>query len=237
MIFPSLTFENTLQVDDKTRINASRSFVTQGETITNVEIQPEALSGYISVFNSDNDKWYLDWAYETEGSKTISVRITSDMGTKTKTYITDILTEAEDALLSDDNDILPYEPTLLRFLPKGKNSFKYAHRASQDKILAYLDEQRIYKNDKSRYTKHDLATITDPEFKYQFKQWSSFQTLLIIFESIQVSVNDVFEEKRQQYDNDMRQHRNRASLRLDQNGDGVLDNVVYNIRTARLIRR
>jgi hypothetical protein len=38
MIFPSLTFENTLQVDDKTRINASRSFVTQGETITNVEI-------------------------------------------------------------------------------------------------------------------------------------------------------------------------------------------------------
>jgi len=28
MIFPSLSFENVLQVDDKTRLNASKSFVT-----------------------------------------------------------------------------------------------------------------------------------------------------------------------------------------------------------------
>lgn len=31
MIFPSLSFENVLQVDDKTMFNASKSFVTAGE--------------------------------------------------------------------------------------------------------------------------------------------------------------------------------------------------------------
>ena len=237
MRFPDLRFENVLQVDDRTRLSASKSFVTGGETITNVEIQPDSLESFISVFNSDNDKWYLDWAYETEGIKTITVRLTTDVGTKDKTYTTNVLTEGEDALLSEDSDLYPYEPEIDRLLPKGKNSYKYAHRAAQDKIIAYLDEQRIYKNDNSRYTKHDLATITDPEFKYQFKQWSTFQTMLIIFESNQIAVGDVFEEKRQQYENEMRQHRNRASLRLDQDGDGVIDDLPYNIRSTMMVRR
>lgn len=237
MIFPSLSFENVLQVDDKTRLNASKSFVTAGETVTNVEIQPESSESFYSIYNSDDDKWFLDWAYETEGIKTISVRITTDLSTKTKTYQTNVLTEDEDALLSEDSDLYPYEPEIHRVLPKGKNSFKYAHRAAQDKIIAYLDEQRIYKNDNSRYTKHDLTTITDAEFKYQFKQWSTFQTLLIIFESNQIAVGDVFEEKRQQYENEMRQHRNRASLRLDQDGDGVIDELPYNIRSTMMVRR
>jgi hypothetical protein len=237
MIFPSLSFENVLQVDDKTRLNASKSFVTAGETVTNVEIQPESGESFYSVYNSDDDKWFLDWAYETEGIKTITVRVTTDVSTKDKTYQTNVLTEDEDALLSDDSCLYPYEPEIHRILPKGKNSFKYAHRAAQDKIIAYLDEQRIYKNDNSRYTKHDLVTITDPEFKYQFKQWSTFQTLLIIFESNQIAVGDVFEEKRQQYENEMRQHRNRASLRLDQDGDGVIDELPYNIRSTMMVRR
>lgn len=236
MMFPSLTYERVIQVDDKLRLDASLSF-SPDEIITDVEIKPSAADSFISVYNSNHDKWYLDWAYETDGVFSIEVRLTSAATTRTKTYDILVLTEEEDALLSDDNDLYAIEPTLKRYLPKGKNSFKYAHRVSQERIIAYLDEQRIWKSDKSRYTKQDLVDITDSDFKYQFKQWSTYQTLLLIFESLQLGVEDVFQEKREDYENQMRQHRNRASLRLDQDGDGVVDEGPYNIRSTRLLRR
>lgn len=232
MRFPSLTIETVVQVEDKTRLSAVRSFANNGETITDVEIEPEAGEGFISVFGSgDEDKWYLDWAYETEGIKTVSITLTTDIGTKTKTYDINVLTEEEDCLFSSDNDLYPYEPNIHKYLPRGKNSFIYVHRAAQTKILAYLDEQRIWKDDRTRYTKDDIVD------KEEFKRWSLFQTLLIIFESIQVSNADVFEEKRQQYEIDMREARNRAALRLDADGDGEVDDPPYDLVTTRLIRR
>lgn len=237
MIFPSLALETTLQVDDKTRLNASLSFATTGETITNVEIEPEALVGFISVFNTDNEKWFLDYAYETDGIKAVTVRVTTNAGTRSKVYNTDVLSVDNDALLSSDSDIYPYEPDINRYLPVGKSSFLYAHRASQTKILAYLDEQRIYKQNFERYTKQDLINITDPDFKEQFRLWSLFQTLLIIFEANQINVGDIYQEKRAEYEREMKQHRNRASLRLDSDGDGVLDDTPTNIRSTRMVRR
>jgi len=231
MIFPKNTHELVVQVDDKIRLDATLSFVTEGETITDIEIKPSATDSFISVMNDDYDKWYLDWAYEDEGEITVSLKITSDLGTKTKNYSITVLTEEEDALFSNDNDLIAYEPDLKRMLPQGKNSFIYAHRKAQEKILAYLDEQRIWKSDNTRFSKND---ITDKE---EFHRWSVFQTLLIIFESMQVSVNDIFQEKREQYDKDMREARNRASLRLDVDGDGNTDTVPYNIRSTMMVRR
>ena len=239
MLFPKLTFETVMQVDDKLRLDASRSFANDDENITDVLIEPESGSGFVSVYNNGNSqKWYLDWAYETDGFKDVSVQIVADSGTKTKIYSAaiNVLDEDTDALLSNDNDLLPYEPDILNYLPKGKNSYIYAHRKSQERILAYLDEQRIWKDQGEIYTKQDLVDV-GADIKDQFKQWSTFQTLLIIFESIQVSGGDIFQEKKAEYENLMRQARNRSSLRLDQNGDGVIDNVPYNIRSARLVRR
>jgi hypothetical protein len=238
-LFPKITFETVLQVDEKARLDTSLSFATDDENITDILIEPFAGAGYISVFNGGNkSKWYLDWAYETDGFKDVSVRIEADSGNKTKSYMAgiNVLTEDEDALLSNDNDLLPYETDILNYLPKGKNSYIYAHRKSQERILAYLDEQRMWKSDNSVYTKQDLVTLGS-DIQDQFKQWSTFQTLLIIFESIQVSNNDIFQEKKQEYENLMRQARNRSSLRLDENNDGVIDEVPYNIRSTRLIRR
>jgi hypothetical protein len=239
MLFPKLSFETVMQIEDKLRLDASLSFANDDENITDVLIEPEAGNGFISVYNAGNtSKWYLNWAYETNGFKDVSVRIIADSGSKTKIYTAaiNVLDESEDALLSDDNDLKPYEPDILNYLPKGKNSYIYAHRKAQERILAYLDEQRIWKADNSIYTKQDIIDLAG-EFKEQFRQWSTFQTLLIIFESIQVSGGDIFQEKKQEYENLMRQARNRSSLRLDQDGDGVIDEVPYNIRSTRLIRR
>jgi hypothetical protein len=230
MIFPKLNLETTLQVDDKTRLDASLS-TASGETIQNVEIRPEDSEAFVSVYNANAEKWYLDWAYETDGVKNVTIRITTNLGTKLKFYSIDVLTEEEDALFSYDSDLFPYEPNLLKYLPKGKNSFIYAHRAAQKKILAFLDEQRIWKIDNTRYTKEDIVD------KEEFNRWSIFQTLLIIFESSQVSNADIFQEKRLQYEADMKEARNRASLRLDADGDGNTDELPYNVRTTRLYRR
>lgn len=239
MLFPKLAFETVLQTEEKIRLNASLSFVTDDESITDILIEPSAGAGYISVYNNgDTDKWYLDWAYETDGFKDVSVRIEAVSGNKTKTYMAgiNVLTEDEDALLSNDNDLYPYETDIKNYIPRGKNSFIYAHRKSQERIISYLDEQRIWKDDNSRYTKQDIIDL-DGEFKEQFRQWSTLQTLLIIFESIQVSNGDIFQEKKQEYDNLMRQARNRAALRLDQDGDGVVDKNPYDMVTTRLVRR
>jgi hypothetical protein len=239
-LFPKLTFETVLQVDEKTRLDGGLSFATDDENITDVLIMPSATDVFISVYNGgDQDKWHLDWAYDTDGFVGVAIKIVADSGEKIKTYTAgvNVLTEDVDALLSTDNDILPFEPKIHRYLPRGKNSFIYAHRKAQERILAYLDEQRMWKNDKSRYNKLDLSTVTDPEFKDQFRQWSSFEALLIIFESFQVSSGDIFNEKKIEYTALRNGARTRSALRLDQNGDGTLDEAPYDIRTTRLYRR
>ena len=239
MIFPNLSIELVLQVEDKTRLDASRSFVTAGEVVTDVLIKPEATDSFISVFNADQERWFLDWAYITDGFKSIEIKIETDVTPlgRTRTYEINSLTKEDDSLFSGDADIMPYEPDILNYLPKGKNSFLYAHRKAQDIIIAYLDEQRIWKQDDTRITKQDIAAITDDEVRRQFKEWSSFQTLLIVFESFQISNDDVFQEKKLDYENMRNSARNRSALRLDLSGDAVLEPTPYDVRTLKMVRR
>lgn len=243
MIFPKLTLETVMQVEDKVRFDASLSFISgdAAEVITDVLIQPEATESFISVFNADSDKWYLDWAYQTDGMKDVIVRVESDLipAGRTRTYTVNCLSVDDDALFSGDDDLFAYEPDLMNYLPRGKNSYLYAHRKAQDKIIMYLDEQRIWKQDGSIFTKQDIAAtaLNDAEVKEQFRFWSTFETLLTIFESIQVSNTDIFQEKKLEYQALRDQARNRSALRLDSNGDGELDQTPYDIRTLRMIRR
>lgn len=238
MRFPILKNESIVQIKDKTRLDANESFVNAGEILQDIEVEPEAGSGFISIYNPDDEynhelDRYLDWAYTTDGTKVMSLRVTTDQGVTTETYNMEVISETDDALYSNDNDLYPYEPTIARYLPEGKSSFNYAHRASQSKIIAYLDEHRIWKKDGSRYTKADL--VDREEFRY----WSIFQTLLIIFESSQISTGDIFQEKRAEYEADMRAARNRGALRLDYNGDGIIDesSEKLNMSTTRMVRR
>lgn len=237
-IFPKLHLERVLQVDDKTRLDASGTFISGAtETVLSVEIKPEASGSYVDVYNTNQSKWFLDWAYETDGIKTVEVKVTTDLGFKSKTYEIIVLSEDDDCLFSDDNDLYTIEPTIRKYLPSGKNSFKYVHREAQTLIISYLDEQRIWKIDNTIFTKEDIASITDLEFKKQFREWSKYQTLLLIFESLQVGNDDIFQEKKLDYEKQMLIHRNRSSLRLDKDKDGIVDEIPYNIRSARMVRR
>lgn len=237
MIFPKLTLETVLQVEDKTRINASMSFVSAG-TITDILIKPEASESFISVFNSDPDKRFLDWAYVTDGIKTVTVRVETDTpANRDVDYQITVLSKSDDSLFSGDSELIGYEPDVLNYLPKGKNSYLYAHRKAQDIIIAYLDEQRIWNDDGSRITKEEIAAIADNDIRDQFKQWSTYQTLLIIFNSIQVSNDDIFEEKKRYYETLRDGARNRSALRLDLDKDTIIDTTAYDIRSVRMVRR
>ena len=236
-LFPNLTLETVLQVEDKTRLNASLSFAS-GENITDVLIKPELSDSFISVYNSDNEKWFLDWAFITDGSKVVTIRVETDTpSSRELTYDLAILSKEDDSLFSSDSDLIPHEPDILNYLPRGKNSYLYAHRKAQDIIISYLDEQRIWNEDGSRITKEQMSVITDNDIREQFKQWSTYETLLIVFNSIQVSDNDVFEEKKLYYTNLKNGSRSRSALRLDLNKDEVIDKLAYDIRTVRMIRR
>ena len=80
-VFPFIESEDILQTNDKTRINLSKSFVSKDESqITNVEVKPSLSESFISVYNQDENEWFLDWSYigDTTRVETITARITTD---------------------------------------------------------------------------------------------------------------------------------------------------------------
>ena len=78
----------------------------------------------------------------------------------------------------------------------------------------------------------------DPEVKAQFKKWSAFEALLIIFESSQVSDDDIFEQKRAYYTAQRNSVRGGiSSLRLNFNDDPAGEVQIADIRSTRMIRR
>ena len=111
MIFPKIECDLVVQVNDKFRINASKSYVPKGGlAIVKVEIEPEAGAGYIDVtgaspINSKN--WFLDWEYATDGSKVVSLKVTTNLVGPVEQIVTltvNCLLAAEDKLLSSDSD-------------------------------------------------------------------------------------------------------------------------------------
>lgn len=67
MIVSVLHHEEKLQLNDLTRIDASRSILVKGSLnpINSVKIQAGADAPEIEVFNANSKNWYLDWMFST----------------------------------------------------------------------------------------------------------------------------------------------------------------------------
>ena len=236
MIFPNLECEAIVQVNDKTRLNGSKSFITPDESaITLVEIEPESGNGYINVTGAaplDPLNWYLDWQYATNGTKTATIRVTTSGAPVTVTKTISVLSVVDDKLFSDDSDLIMHESEILRWVPVGRNSFKDMHRRAQQRILAWLDEKGHTDSSGARLTK---ASIVDVQ---EVKEWSIFLTLRMIFQSISNAVDDVFDKKAKYYESREAEARNRSALRYDYDGDGAISGDVEGVRisASRLIR-
>lgn len=64
MIFPHLEIEQKVQINDRSRLNAAKSFVSAGsDPLTSVLIKPGADETAVEVFNADSEQWFLDWEF------------------------------------------------------------------------------------------------------------------------------------------------------------------------------
>lgn len=241
-IFPILELESIVQENDKTRLDASKSFASGGSAITTLEICPDYVApeeedpDENTYYDVTEDKW-LDWQYSIEAANpetesreaTVRVRINyvapdpeadppveEDLGTSTTKIIT-VNSVDTDALFSTDDDLKRHEPDVLKYVPDGRATFKDVHRRAQTLILAWLDTQGFVD---ANATKLTLADILDPT---ELTQWSTMMALRLIFEGISNAVDDVFSKKAKTYLELEDFYRKRAILRIDTNSDGQLD--------------
>lgn len=230
-IFPNLILEATVQENDKTRIDGTKTFVSKDEAaITLVEIDPGD-GTYRSVTGSSTKDWYLDWQYSTEGDQTVNIRVTTDGAPVIASGTITVITAANDTLFSGDQDLTALEEEILRYVPKGRNSFLNVHRKAQSIILSELDERGIQNHDGTRITKDQIVEIDD------FNKWSTYLVLWLIMQDISNSVDDKFDQKAKMYKKRMDFHRERSFLRIDFNKDGDVDlGEQQTVRTARMIR-
>lgn len=224
-IFGNLHLEEKLQIDEKTRLDCSRSFVSNEAAISLMRIKPEDGGTFVTV---TTDK-YLDWAYETAGTKTITVEITTDGAAHEFTKTLTVVTEATDSLWSSDADLVQHEPDIMNYVPEGKNAFLNIHRLAQTRILAWLDEKKIWDDDNNKLTAAAVAAA-------DMAEWSKYLTLQYIFEGLSNSMDDIFHEKGLRYRALAETAASRAVLRLDIDGDGSTDEKINNF-TGLLLRR
>jgi hypothetical protein len=238
MIFPLIESEPILQVNDKTRINAVKSFISKDEAaITLVEIEPEASAGFINVTGSPvlSKNWFLDWSYATAGSKVATLRITTDGSPVTFTKTITVLTEADDKLWSADSDLQILEPDILNWVRQGRASFLDYHRTAQKRILEWLDNIKVWNKDGQPFTKSDITLAIAEE---DLKRISIYWTLEIIFNGLSNKPDDVFASKEMNYRKSRKElQADRSRIRVDYNLDGTIENgEQFQMRTIRLSR-
>lgn len=209
-LYPVLKTEGIVQVDDQTRLSALSCYANGGDTITQIEIDAGDGNGFIDV-TSDR---YLDVQYASDGDVTVQVRVN---GSDTASETLSVLSEADDLLFSSDRDLEVHEPEILRYVREGRNSYKDVHRRVQTLIIDWLDYNRYWKRDNVRFEKADLIDIID------FKQWSTYYVLQLIFEGLSDKNDDKWMEKAAVYKQLAESARQRGTFRLDRDGSGDID--------------
>lgn len=235
-LFPNIIFYDTvLQVNDKTRISAEKSYVSKDESsITSVFINPDIDSAsYIDVYDSsDSSQWFLDYEYASSGTKTVGVRIDNGSGPSSITGSISVLSSSDDRLFSVDQDLLAEEPDLMKWLPPWRTSYKYLHRRAQERMFAWLDENGYVDIYGDKFTKADVLD-TD-----ELNEWSKYMVLRMLFFSLSNQTDDIFHEKSKFYEAKEIKARKRYVLRIDIDADGAVDTFEdMQMNTGRVWRR
>lgn len=238
MIHISINSENIVQVNDKTRIDISKTFHTS-ESIKKIEVRPEVGADLIEVFDSvtmsdiRQDSLRVDWVYQTPGSESIEVVVTRDDDTtKSETKSIEILSIEQDKLFSNDDHLRALESEIERFLPEGKDSFNYLHRVAQNQILETLYDRGLVDINGDRLTKENIVQTKDLE------QWSKFLVLTLIFEDMVVSPDDIYAQKAGMYRGYAQTASNsKPFIKIDKALDGNIEDKKVSISTGSVVRR
>ena len=107
------------------------------------------------------------------------------------------------------------ESDILKYVPEGRSSFKYVHREAQNEILDWLFTNGYMKADTTPYTIDDIINVSE------FKFWSKYSTLRLLYEDFSKAPDDVFMQKAKRYENMAHTWRHKSVLHIDDNGDGI----------------
>lgn len=218
MIFPIIKAESILQVGDKTRIFAVESFISGQDTIDKVEIDPDSSGTYFEVTNPDPENWFLDWLYETPGSKTVKLKITdSALNEKEVTKDIQVLTAEEDALFSNDRELNKYFSGIRSYLPKGKTSYNHIHREVQSIIIDKLDRKQVRDDQGNRLSKD---VFKDNE---EVRMWATYLALEIILQDLSNEPGDKWEKDSMLFRDKAEVFEGKSYLRFDTNKDGTVE--------------
>lgn len=215
-IFATLQTDRIVQVGDKTRLDASHSFVAGADVISMIEIQPSDADIYIQV---PLDQPYLDWVYSTAGDVVVAVRVTVSSGDSTSASVGTadlaVLSAETDALFSSDSDLVAQEPSIRDLLPRGRSTFLNVHREAQELIMDAV-------NRKVSSASQNWLTPISVVDKREVREWSKYLTLHLIFEGSINTKDDVFYIKSSKYKGLADNASERSYIALDLNGDGTL---------------
>jgi hypothetical protein len=194
MFFPIITTDKIVQVGDRFRILADKSFQNGNDPVISVLIKPGASESFYQAYNAldtaDKSYWYLDWSYATSGAKTVELQITYGPTltptVKTSSFSVQCVTEAEDYLFSSDADLIGYQHDIMKYLPEHRSSWIFVHRITQKEILDYLDQKGRVNADGSKITKDQIVDLSE------VRATATFKTLRIIYESMSNAPDDFF---------------------------------------------
>lgn len=239
-LFPIIDCDSIVQVDDKFRIDASKSYKNPNESaISAVEIEPHTGLGFINITGdltkpNPELRWFLDYQYSSAGAKVVSLKITAGVSIVTVTKTVTVVTAATDNLFSTDDLIKEIQEDVYKLLPPGKATFKYKHRAAQNYILDWLWNNGYYKTVGTGIEPYVAADILDIEF---ISDWSAYVTLRMIYESAFSQVADIFKAKADDFKNKEERAREKFILRLDTDDSGdIQSNEGIQVTSRRLIR-
>lgn len=215
-VFPILEVEPIVQVGDKTRLNAFKSFIAPTDgTFDTVRIKPSASADFITVSEVDR---YLDWIYSASGVQTVTLLVVKSGASGEIEKDISVVTTAQDHLFSTDEDLRTHEPEILKWIVDGRSSFLDMHRRAQTLIMKWLDKEGYVDDFNNPFTKEAIVDIEE------VRQWSAFLVLKLIFEGLSNATDDIFHEKAKRYNGLMMEYRKKAILRLDTDGDGEAEN-------------
>lgn len=207
----ALTYSTSLDEDDKITISATGEF-------TIVDSKNWADIGFwtSSMVTLSNSSSYTGRRVRYL-TKKISLEVTTALGSATTDGYLSLYSVDGDHLFSEDSDLLPEEPDILKWLPIGRSSFKNVHRRAQELMLSWLDQQGYTDVFQDKFL---IDAVID---KSELTEWSKYLVLRLIFSSIRNAKDDTFEKKAKDYEALEVKARNRAMLRIDVDGDGTLD--------------
>ena len=167
------------------------------------------------------------WEFGTSGEQTLTVTITNkDTSQEVLSTTVTVMTDEEDRLLTNNQELLSIDSSILSHLPCGRLDWLYKIRHATKDILLDLQEQRWFRscecNKKSCNTCCDY--INNEDFQVvasdlydlnDIRIWANYYTLYLIYNDLWDSVDDVNYRKSLDYYNMALKARDRSIVRIN----------------------